>query len=71
VFLPALVNPDECKGKSKELNMPLCLAWSSSARNHFIPLVGIEGGEEAHLFYCQYCEAEGQSLGLTSYGCAL
>lgn len=43
VFLPALVNPEECKGKTKELNLPLCLAWSSSARNHFIPLVGIEG----------------------------
>ncbi|GFG29306.1 hypothetical protein Cfor_03734 [Coptotermes formosanus] len=43
VFLPALVNPEECKGKSKELNLPLCLAWSSSARNHFIPLVGIQG----------------------------
>jgi deubiquitinating protein VCIP135 len=45
VFLPALVNPEECKGKTKELNLPLCLAWSSSARNHFIPLVGIEGGD--------------------------
>lgn len=43
VFLPALVNPNECKGKSKELNLPLCLAWSSSARNHFIPLVGVQG----------------------------
>jgi len=43
VFLPALVHQDECKGKSKELNLPLCLAWSSSARNHFIPLVGVQG----------------------------
>lgn len=43
VFLPALVSPNECKGKSKELNLPLCLAWSSSARNHFIPLVGVQG----------------------------
>lgn len=55
VFLPALVNPDECKGKSKELNLPLCLAWSSSARNHFIPLVGVQGGEQDHLLCSNAC----------------
>ena len=55
VFLPALVSPNECKGKSKELNLPLCLAWSSSARNHFIPLVGVQGGELDHLLYSHAC----------------
>ncbi|XP_069692893.1 deubiquitinating protein VCPIP1-like isoform X2 [Periplaneta americana] len=43
VFLPALVNPQDCRSKTGVLNPPLCLAWSSSARNHFIPLVGIKG----------------------------
>ncbi|XP_067655119.1 deubiquitinating protein VCPIP1-like isoform X1 [Haliotis asinina] len=42
VFLPVLVDPEDCK-KDGVLNKPLCIAWSSSGRNHFIPLVGIRG----------------------------
>nr|CAD7438212.1 unnamed protein product [Timema bartmani] len=49
VFLPVLVSPDECRGKSGEMNKPLCLAWSSSARNHYIPLVGIKGDSPPRL----------------------
>ncbi|GAB6028966.1 Deubiquitinating protein VCIP135 [Chamberlinius hualienensis] len=41
-FLPALLEPSDCRGKSGELNKPLCIAWSSSARNHYISLVGIK-----------------------------
>ena len=43
VFLPGLVPADQCRGKTGELNKPLCLAWSSLARNHYIPLVGVKG----------------------------
>lgn len=43
VFLPALCNKQECLDKDGQLNKPLCIAWSSSGRNHYIPLVGIEG----------------------------
>ncbi|XP_046335736.1 deubiquitinating protein VCPIP1-like [Haliotis rufescens] len=42
VFLPVMVDPEDCK-KDGVLNKPLCIAWSSSGRNHFIPLVGIRG----------------------------
>ncbi|XP_013409530.1 deubiquitinating protein VCIP135 [Lingula anatina] len=43
VFLPAFNPPEKCRGKDGQLNKPLCLAWSSSGRNHYIPLVGIKG----------------------------
>lgn len=43
VFLPGLVSPEMCKGKDGTLNKPLCIAWSSSGRNHYIPLVAIKG----------------------------
>lgn len=38
VFVPALVDPAHCRG-----NFPLCIAWSGSGHNHFIPLVGVMG----------------------------
>ncbi|XP_076471007.1 deubiquitinating protein VCPIP1-like isoform X2 [Babylonia areolata] len=41
VFLPGLLTPDQCRNKDGVLNFPLCIAWSSQGRNHFIPLVGI------------------------------
>ncbi|OCT74788.1 deubiquitinating protein VCPIP1 [Xenopus laevis] len=43
-FLPGLIPVDVCKGKDGHLNKPICIAWSSSGRNHYIPLVGIKGG---------------------------
>ncbi|XP_006824972.1 deubiquitinating protein VCPIP1-like [Saccoglossus kowalevskii] len=43
IFLPALVPPDKCKGKDGKLNKPICIAWSSPGRNHYIPLVGVKG----------------------------
>ncbi|XP_041466903.1 deubiquitinating protein VCPIP1-like isoform X1 [Lytechinus variegatus] len=43
VFLPVLSTPAECSGKDGKLNKPLCVAWSSSGRNHFIALVGVKG----------------------------
>lgn len=43
VFLPALQEPDQCRGKDGTLNKPICIAWSSPGRNHFIPLVGVKG----------------------------
>ncbi|KAM4687953.1 deubiquitinating protein VCPIP1 [Discoglossus pictus] len=42
-FLPGLIPVDKCKGKDGHLNKPICIAWSSSGRNHYIPLVGIKG----------------------------
>lgn len=42
IFLPALVSVDKCK-RDNVLNKPLTVAWSSSGRNHFIPLVGVKG----------------------------
>lgn len=42
VFLPGLSSPETCSNKNGKLNPPLCLAWSSSARNHYIPLVPIK-----------------------------
>ncbi|XP_066272769.1 deubiquitinating protein VCPIP1-like [Branchiostoma lanceolatum] len=42
-FVPGLIPPEKCKGKDGTLNKPLCLAWSSSGRNHYISLVGIRG----------------------------
>ncbi|XP_056913214.1 deubiquitinating protein VCPIP1 isoform X1 [Takifugu flavidus] len=41
-FLPGLVAEDQCRGKDGKLNKPICIAWSSSGRNHYIPLVGIK-----------------------------
>lgn len=41
IFLPALLPPDKCKSQGV-LNKPLVIAWSSSARNHYVPLVGIK-----------------------------
>lgn len=43
VFLPALMEPEDCRGKDGTLNKPICIAWSSPGRNHFIPLVGVKG----------------------------
>ncbi|XP_069134071.1 deubiquitinating protein VCPIP1-like [Argopecten irradians] len=43
VFLPALVEPEACRSRDGTLNKPLCIAWSSPGRNHYIPLVGIKG----------------------------
>ncbi|XP_022099478.1 deubiquitinating protein VCIP135-like isoform X2 [Acanthaster planci] len=43
VFLPVFVPREECCGKDGMLNKPLCIAWSSSGRNHFIALVGVKG----------------------------
>uniref|UniRef100_A0A8C5PTD0 Deubiquitinating protein VCPIP1 n=1 Tax=Leptobrachium leishanense TaxID=445787 RepID=A0A8C5PTD0_9ANUR len=42
-FLPGLIPVASCKGKDGQLNKPICIAWSSSGRNHYIPLVGIKG----------------------------
>lgn len=42
LFLPSLIEVSECRGKTGSLNKPLCIAWSSSGRNHYIPLVGIK-----------------------------
>ncbi|XP_006634063.2 deubiquitinating protein VCPIP1 [Lepisosteus oculatus] len=41
-FLPGLVPEEKCKGKDGHFNKPICIAWSSSGRNHYIPLVGIK-----------------------------
>ncbi|XP_053384067.1 deubiquitinating protein VCPIP1-like [Mercenaria mercenaria] len=49
VFLPGLVSPDKCKGKDGTLNKPLCIAWSSSGRNHYIPLAAVKGKGAAML----------------------
>ena len=43
LFLPILIDPMQCRDKYGVKNRPLLIAWSSSARNHFVPLVGIEG----------------------------
>ncbi|XP_033112608.1 deubiquitinating protein VCIP135-like [Anneissia japonica] len=42
VFLPIFHETAACSTKGI-LNKPLCIAWSSSARNHFIALVGVKG----------------------------
>ncbi|KAK7944273.1 hypothetical protein WMY93_000001, partial [Mugilogobius chulae] len=42
-FLPGLVPEEQCRSaKDNQLNKPICIAWSSSGRNHYIPLVGIK-----------------------------
>ncbi|XP_059915142.1 deubiquitinating protein VCPIP1 [Gadus macrocephalus] len=41
-FLPGLVPEEQCKGKDGKHNKPICIAWSSSGRNHYLPLVGIK-----------------------------
>lgn len=41
-FLPGLVSEEQCRGKDGKPNKPICIAWSSSGRNHYIPLVGIK-----------------------------
>ncbi|XP_049604093.1 deubiquitinating protein VCPIP1 [Syngnathus scovelli] len=41
-FLPGLVAEELCRAKDGELNKPICIAWSSSGRNHYIPLVGVK-----------------------------
>ncbi|BFZ16195.1 hypothetical protein BsWGS_19234 [Bradybaena similaris] len=43
IFLPCFSPPSECMNKEGVLNKPICIAWSSLARNHFIPLVGVRG----------------------------
>ncbi|XP_077208383.1 deubiquitinating protein VCPIP1 isoform X1 [Paroedura picta] len=42
-FLPGLIPEEKCMGKDGMLNKPICIAWSSSGRNHYIPLIGIKG----------------------------
>ncbi|XP_054279644.1 deubiquitinating protein VCPIP1-like isoform X2 [Macrosteles quadrilineatus] len=42
VFLPRLFPPGRCCNKAGRLNPPLCIAWSSSARNHYVPLVQVK-----------------------------
>ncbi|XP_024124424.1 deubiquitinating protein VCIP135 [Oryzias melastigma] len=42
IFLPGLVPEEQCRGKDGKPNKPICIAWSSSSRNHYIPLVGIK-----------------------------
>ncbi|KAM4556075.1 deubiquitinating protein VCPIP1 [Fundulus diaphanus] len=41
-FLPGLVPEERCRGKDGKLNKPICIAWSSSGRNHYVPLVGVK-----------------------------
>ncbi|XP_037538378.1 deubiquitinating protein VCIP135 isoform X2 [Nematolebias whitei] len=41
-FLPGLVPEEQCRGKDGKLNKPICIAWSSSGRNHYVPLVGVK-----------------------------
>lgn len=47
IFLPALCQPSECTSKDTggqlKLNSPIVVGWSSSGRNHYIPLVPIKG----------------------------
>lgn len=38
VFVPSMVEPEDCAS-----NVPLCVAWSGSGHNHFVPLVGVAG----------------------------
>ncbi|KAH7935007.1 hypothetical protein HPB52_002652 [Rhipicephalus sanguineus] len=47
LFLPSLVAPEQCRGGPRNRrNPPLCLSWSSSGRNHYIPLVGVRMGDK-------------------------
>lgn len=47
LFLPSLVAPERCRGGPlNRRNPPLCLSWSSSGRNHYIPLVGVRLGDK-------------------------
>lgn len=47
LFLPCLVAPESCRGGPlNRRNPPLCLSWSSSGRNHYIPLVGVRMGDK-------------------------
>lgn len=47
LFLPCLVAPERCRGGPlNRRNPPLCLSWSSSGRNHYIPLVGVRMGDK-------------------------
>ncbi|RZF48111.1 hypothetical protein LSTR_LSTR002177 [Laodelphax striatellus] len=41
LFLPGLSSPESCRKKGVS-NPPICVAWSSAARNHFIPLVPVK-----------------------------
>ncbi|XP_077580982.1 deubiquitinating protein VCPIP1 [Stigmatopora nigra] len=41
-FLPGLVDEERCRARDGQLNKPICIAWSSSGRNHYIPLVGVK-----------------------------
>lgn len=47
IFLPALHTPEDCCSKdasgAMKPNSPIVIAWSTSGRNHFIPLVPIKG----------------------------
>ncbi|CAH1389098.1 unnamed protein product [Nezara viridula] len=46
IFLPGLNPPMACRDKSGRLNTPLLLAWSSSARNHYVPVVPIKNDNQ-------------------------
>lgn len=47
LFLPSLCAPDQCRGgPANRRHPPLCLSWSSSGRNHYIPLVGVRMGDK-------------------------
>ena len=43
LFLPALVPVHKCISKDGHKHKPLAIAWSSSGRNHYVPLVAIKG----------------------------
>ncbi len=47
IFLPSLHEPHECSSKDSsgesKPNSPIVVAWSTSGRNHYIPLVPIKG----------------------------
>lgn len=48
-FLPGLIPAEKCTGRDGHLNKPICIALSSSGRNHYILLVGIKGAVFAQL----------------------
>lgn len=45
LFLPLLLQPHQCTNNEGMKNPPLLIAWSSGARNHYVPLVCKENKE--------------------------
>ena len=43
-----MIDASLCKAKDGSFNKPLCLAWSSMGRNHYIALVGVKGRQINH-----------------------